>query len=266
MTDPIGCTVRDGIACVTLNNPPLNVVTLALTAALGDTLERIAVDDAIRAVVLTGSGQRAFCAGSDIGEFGDMMTPGAVLDRKLLRQNAIFNRLDGFPKPTIAAVRGLLLGGGLEIALCCDLIVVEEDSRIGLPEIKLGVFPSSGGPVRATRRIGEGRARQLMLLGDPIDAATALQWGLVDRVAPVGGASSVAMALAATLATRPALAIDLCKQAIGYAFDRPAGEAIERALLLSDRAFSGPEVREGVRAFFAKTPADFTAIPHRRPD
>lgn len=262
MTATVSVAIEGPVAILTLDNPPLNVVTLALTAALSDALERVAADSSIRSVVLTGAGDRAFCAGSDITEFPDMMQPGAVLDKKLIRQNAIFDRLDAFPKPVVAAIVGLAFGGGLEIAMCCDLIVVEESSKLALPEIKLGVFPSSGGPVRAVRRIGETRVKEMILLGEPIDAATALAWGLVNRVVPKGESVASAMAIAATLATRPAMAMHLAKQAIDYAFDYPLSPAIRQSLRLSDRAFSGPEAAEGVDAFLTKRTPDFTTIPY----
>ena len=249
------------VAIVTLDNAPLNVVTLGLTHALGRTLDQLAVDDTVRAVVLTGAGERAFCAGSDIGEFHDLMAPGQVVPKKLGRQNEIFAFLDHFPKPTVAAVAGLAFGGGLEIAACCDLIVIEDVSRLALPEIKLGVFPSSGGPLRVTRRIGETRAKEMMLLGEPIDAATALSWGLVNRVVPQGQSLATALQLAQTLAQRPARALALCKRAIDLALDGSEADAIRQSLAMSDQAFSSDECKEGVRAFFAKQSPVFTAIP-----
>ncbi len=182
--DPILCQVEDGVAIVTLNNPPLNLVTLGLTRELERTLDRLATDPEARVLVLTGAGERAFCAGSDISEF-----PGVaddVVGKKLAPENRAYSKVDDFPKPTIAAVAGLAYGGGLELAVCCDLIVVEEHARLALPEIKLGVFPGSGGTVRVTRRIGEGRAKELMYFGEPIDAQTALAWGLINRVVLAG--------------------------------------------------------------------------------
>ena len=259
-TEQILVRIENGIATIALNNPPLNVVTLTLTRELGEALDALAADDAVRAVIVTGSGDKAFCAGSDIGEFPDLMAPGQVVPKKLGPQNDIFNRLDRFPKPTIAAINGLAFGGGVEIAMCCDLIVVSEDSRLCLPEIKLGVFPSSGGTVRVTRRIGEGRAKEMMFLGEPVDAATALAWGLVNRIAPRGQALAVAHALAATLVQRPRGALALCKSIIDLSFDLPLEQVIAHSLQASDRAFSSKECAEGVRAFFAKETPRFTDI------
>jgi len=154
------CDVQDGVATVTLNNPPLNLVTLDLTRQLRKTLDSLAADPEVRVMILTGAGDRAFCAGSDLTEFPSMMGPGLVVPNKLGPENEAYSKVDDFPKPTIAAVSGLAFGGGLELAVCCDLIVVEEKARLCLPEIKLGVFPGSGGTVRVTRRIGEGRPRR----------------------------------------------------------------------------------------------------------
>jgi enoyl-CoA hydratase len=263
--EPVRCRVEDGIATLTLDNPPLNVVFRGLTEALARALDAIERDTTVRAVVLTGAG-KVFCAGSDIAEFRPLMAPGRIVPGKLALQHQVFARLDDFPKPTIAALNGLAYGGGLEIAVCCDLIVADEHAKLALPEIKLGVFPGSGGPVRVTRRIGEGRAKELMFLGEPIDAATAHAWGLVNRVAPAGTALAVARALAATLAQRPPRALALCKRAIDLSFDTTEDEALRQALPLSDLAFSSPEAQEGVRAFFAKEAPRFAAadIPHHK--
>lgn len=250
--------IRDGVATVTLNNPPLNLVTLDLTRALSRTLDELARDNAVRVLVLTGAGDRAFCAGSDISEFPSMMGAGQVVPIKLSKENETYSKVDDFPTPTIAAVSGLAYGGGLELAVCCDLIVVDEHAKLCLPEIKLGVFPGSGGPVRVTRRIGEGRAKEMMYFGDPIDAATALAWGLVNRVAPRGHSLRVAQEMAAVLAQRPSRALQLCKTAVDMSFDTTEDQAVNRSLALSEQAFTTADCREGVRAFFAKESPRFT--------
>jgi enoyl-CoA hydratase len=257
-SDPILCHVENGVAVVTLNNPPLNLVTLELTRALERTLDRLAADPDARVLVLTGAGERAFCAGSDIKEFPEMMAPGAALERKMRKENETYSKLDDFPKPTIAAVTGLAFGGGLELAVCCDLIVVEESAGLALPEIKLGVFPGSGGTIRVTRRVGEGRAKDMMYFGEPIDAKTALAWGLVNRVVSVGEALITACRMAEELARRPNRALQICKRAIDLAFDVSEDEAISRTLPLSAEAFESNDCKEGVRAFFAKETPRFT--------
>ena len=243
-------THEDGVALVSLSNPPLNLVTLAMTRELDALVSRLAADPDVRVMVLTGSGETAFCAGSDIKEFPQVSD--AVVSKKLARENAAYGRVAEFPKPTIAALNGLAFGGGLELAVCCDLIVAEAGGRIALPEIKLGVFPGSGGTIRVTRRIGEGRAKEMMFLGEPVPVETALSWGLVNRVVPPGEAVKTALAMAGELAARPGVALRLCKQSIGMAFDRTEREAVEATLALSDRAFQTADCAEGVRAFFAK--------------
>jgi enoyl-CoA hydratase len=256
--NPVLCTIEDGVAVVMLNNPPLNLVTLEMTRRLNETVKRLAEDPDARVMVLTGAGGKAFCAGSDIKEFPEMMAAGAVVPKKLALENEAWSRVDDFPKPTIAAVAGLAFGGGLELAVCCDLIVAEEGARVALPEIKLGVFPGSGGTVRVTRRIGEGRAKEMMFFGDPIDAATALSWGLVNRVVGKGESLRTAQAMAETLAQRPNRALQVCKVAIDLSFDVSEDEAVAQSLTLSDEVFASADCKEGVRAFFAKEPPRFT--------
>jgi enoyl-CoA hydratase len=254
---PVLCTIEDGIAVVTLNNPPLNLVTLEMTRELNALVGRLAADPAARVLVLTGSGAKAFCAGSDIKEFPQMMAAGAVVPKKLKLENEAWGRVDDFPKPTIAALNGLAFGGGLELAACCDLIVAEAGGMVALPEIKLGVFPGSGGTIRVTRRIGEGRAKEMMFFGEPLPVETALAWGLVNRVAPKGEALNVALEMARRLAAQPGIALQACKEAVDAAFDVTEEAAVEASLLLSERVFTSEDCAEGVRAFFAKEPPRF---------
>jgi enoyl-CoA hydratase/carnithine racemase len=153
----------DGVAVLELNNPPLNLVTLELTRRLGGHLRALAADQSVRAVIVAGAGERAFCAGSDVREFGQVRE--RVVDAKLRRENAVWTQLEDLPQPTIAAIDGWALGGGFELALCCDLRVMAENARAGLPELSLGVFPGTGGPLRLARLVGESRAKGLLYLG-----------------------------------------------------------------------------------------------------
>jgi enoyl-CoA hydratase len=248
-------TVDDGVALLTLDHPPLNLVTLELTDQLGAGGEHPTAHPTVRVLVVTGAGRRAFCAGSDVSEFAAVRDD--VVPRKLARENDVYRQLDRFPRPTIAALNGLAYGGGLELAACCDLVVAGADVRLALPEIKLGVFPGSGGTFRIARRLGEGRAKELIFLGDPIDAETAFAWGLVNRIVPAGEAVAAALDLARTLATRPARALELAKAAIDLGLELPADEALRRTLALSEAVFLTDDCREGVRAFLAKEPPRF---------
>lgn len=246
------CSKSDGIALVTLANPPLNLVTLEMTRQLDRLIAELAADPAVLVMVVTGSGEKAFCAGSDIHEFPDMMVPGAVVPKKLGPENDTHNRVANFPKPTIAALNGIAFGGGLELAACCDLIVAEAGQQVALPEIKLGIFPASGGTIRVTRRIGTGRAKQMMFFGEPVTTEKACEWGLIDELAPRGGACDAAMSMARTLTERPNAGLRMCKQLIDMAFDGPVDASVRASLPMADVVFSSEDCREGVRAFFAK--------------
>lgn len=257
-TQKIDLVIRDGYAVIVLNNPPMNVVSAPLTRQLYATLKALEGNDSVRALVLTGAGDRAFCAGSDIAELTEMTESGAALEKKLIFQNKVFEQLRSFPKPTIAALNGYTYGGGLEIAACCDLIVAETQVKLCLPEIKLGVFPSSGGTYRVARKIGEARAKEMIFLGEPITAMQAHAWGLVNRVVDQGMALAEARVMAQKLGRGPALALQAAKAVIQLAFDRSDAEAVSESLKASDRVFSSKDAKEGIEAFLAKRPADFS--------
>jgi len=234
-----------------------------MTRQMSAALSRLAADPAIGALVLTGQGDRAFCAGSDIKEFPGLVAESGIVSRKLAVENDTYGQFAHFPKATLVAIEGLALGGGLELASGCDIVVAAADVRLGLPEVKLGGFPGSGGTVRVTQRIGVGRAKEMMLLGEMIDAQKALAWGLVNRIAPKGGALAMARALATTLASGPAQAIYACKRALELAVNLPEDEAIAKTLLLSEALSHTNDFTEGVSAFSEKRPAVFRDVLSR---
>ncbi|OZD07284.1 hypothetical protein CH275_09090 [Rhodococcus sp. 06-235-1A] len=238
------------VAQITLSNPPVNALTRPATRRLRAVLRQLARDSAIRAVVLTG--ERVFSAGSDISEMPEMQNDGDVLARKSTLENSTLEMLAELPLPTIAAIDGFALGGGLEMALCCDLVVADAGARLGLPEIDLGVIPSSGGSMRALRRVGQARAAELVLLGEPVSAETALEWGLINRVAPRGASLSVALDLARVLADKSRSAVHANKRALALTFGQSPHEPARRALPVFEEAFESTDGREGVRAFLAK--------------
>jgi enoyl-CoA hydratase len=259
MTDQkIRIEIRDRVATLFLSNPPMNVVTLGLTRQMNAALAELADDPDVGALVLTGEGDRAFCAGSDIKEFPGLVAERAIVTKKLGYENETYGKVANFPKPTLAAIERLALGGGLELAAGCNLVVVSEDARLGLPEVLLGGFPGSGGTIRVTRRIGLGRANEMMLLGDMIDARTALDWGLANRIAPKGEALTMARELATRLAKAPAQAVYACKQALRLACDLPEDEAIRQTLALSEGLSRTNDFAEGVGAFIGKRQATFS--------
>lgn len=258
MTGRISVTIDDdGIALLVRDNPPLNVTTVEVTGLLRQQLAELERDDRVRVLVIAGEGRRAFGAGSDITEFPDYLDSGNVLSAKMSAENDVQALLEQFSRPTVAALNGPAYGGGLELALCCDLLIAGESCRLGLPEVKLGLFPGGGGPVRLARRIGEGRAREMLLLGEPVDASTALAWGLVNRVVPDREVTATALALAAQLAVGPTRAMHLAKQALALSWATPAASAVKASEPLFAEVFATADAAEGVSAFLQKRPPLF---------
>lgn len=248
---------EDGVAVLTLDNPPLNLNTLRTIDKLLERCRKIADDDRVRVVVITGAGERAFCAGSDITEFADVRDD--VVPKKLRNENAAFTAIERLPQPVIAALNGVTLGGGAEIALACDIRILDERARIGFPEVNLGVFPGGGGVFRLPRVVGLAHACELLYTGEPIDATEAHRIGLVNRIAPHGQALNAAIELARMLANKPALALSLIRSGARDSFTQTTEEATQRTLDDSHRVFTGPDIAEGVAAFFAKRTPYFTS-------
>lgn len=244
------------VATLVIDNPPMNVLSGAVCTELKQCVEEIAADPGVVAVVVTGAGERAFMAGADIKEFPQMMTPGGA-KAGAERIHAALNALDFLPKPTIAAIHGYALGGGLELALACDIRVAGEEAQLGVPEIKLGLFPGGGGTQRLPRLIGEGKAKLLMFTGDPVKADEALRIGLVDRVVPKGEDVKVAQELAKTIASRAGVSLGLIKQAVDRGTQVTLEQGLELERELFDKVFQTEDVREGVDAFINKRPAKF---------
>ena len=210
-----------GVAVIVMNNPPLNLHTLELTRRLERIVIEVDGDESVRAVVLTGAGTRAFSAGSDVKEFPALREN--FVEGKLRRENAVFTRIAGLRQPVIAAICGHAMGGGCELALCCDMRVIDETARIGLPEINLGSFPGSGGMVRLPKLVGASKAMELMCLGTILTANEALGIRLVDTVAPAGKALRHAIALASEFAGRDTAQIQRIKRMLRVS--RQLGEA-----------------------------------------
>ncbi|WP_433332388.1 enoyl-CoA hydratase/isomerase family protein [Spirillospora sp. CA-294931] len=241
---------------IELDNPPMNVVSHELTLSLREALRAVESDERTRVVVLHGAGGRAFCAGSDIAEFEDLH--GRVAEEKLLLEKLVYRQLARLRVPSIAAIEGYALGGGLELALCCDLRVAGENARLGLPELKLGVVPGSGGTQRLPRVVGPARAKEIVLLGEILDAATAHSFGLVNRVAPAGSALTTARELAGTIAARGPVAVRAAKHLLDQATERTLDDGLALELDASEEIFSTRDALEGARAFLAKRPPAFT--------
>ena len=244
------------ITTLTLNNPPLNLVTVELTHQLDSALANIEADRDVRCVIVTGTGERAFCAGSDVKEFESMK--GRVGEGKLLLEKAVYRRLAHLPMPSIAAIQADALGGGLELALCCDIRIADETARLGMPEVRLGVMPGSGGTQRLPRVIGLARAKEMILTGAIVDATEAGNIGLVNQVVSAGEAINAATTMAETIASRGPVAVREAKRALDIAGDAPLDEGLAKELDASERVFSSEDMLEGAKAFFEKRPPEFT--------
>jgi enoyl-CoA hydratase len=240
------------VATLTLNRPAvLNALNAALLARLANTLDELAADPALRAVILTGAGERAFAAGADIAELAQL--DGAVAgERKARAGQRVTQLLEALPVPVIAAVNGFALGGGCELALACDIRVASENAKFGQPEVNLGIPPGYGGTQRTTRLLGSGAALYLCLTGETIDAAEALRIGLVQRVVPLAGLPAEARRIADLIATKGPLAVTAAKRAIRDGAALPLSEGLALEALHFGALIGTSDFREGTRAFLEK--------------
>jgi enoyl-CoA hydratase len=251
---PVLLAVEGGVAVVTINRPKvLNALAGATLDALAQVFDRIEADPRVRVVVLTGAGEKAFVAGADITEIRDLgRASGEAFSR---RGQALFARIEHFPKPVIAAVNGFALGGGCELAMACDMRIASDRARFGQPEVNLGILPGYGGTQRLTRLVGSGTARLLMLTGDMVDAESAHRIGLVDRVVPAEALMKEAVDLARAVAGKAPLAVAAIRRCVDAAlqgtdgFDTEAGE-FGAIMESTDRS-------EGISAFLEKRPAEW---------
>ena len=245
------------VAHLQLVNPPLNLVTEDLLRELDAALATLeaASADAVRAVVVSGSGDRAFSAGSHVGEFESQRGPSGRARHQL--ESGVARRLAELPMPTIAAIEGNALGGGLELALCCDIRVASERAKLGLPEVRLAVTPGAGGTQRLPRVVGSARAREMILIGRVLTAAEAERIGLVHEVVPVGQAVARATAIGEEIALRGPVAVREAKRLIGIAENAAIDDGLAAELEASVRVFASDDMLEGATAFLAKRDPDY---------
>lgn len=252
----VTCELDGPVALVTMRRPQqLNSLNDQLVTELDATLASLNTRAEVRAVVLTGEG-KAFCAGADIKEFS-RFTEALEFRAFIVKLQDANRAIELGPTPVIAAVNGIAFGGGLELAMACDLRVADARASFGVPEIKLGILPGAGGTQRLPRLIPPAVARQMLLTGDPVDAAEAHRIGLVNEVAPEGTAVERAMVLASTIATRAPLAVASGKRLL----DRSAALTLDAGLELERQTvamlFGTQDRAEGVAAFLEKRPPEF---------
>lgn len=244
---------EDPIAIVTLNRPDkLNALNWALIGELADALEALDRDDAIRCIVLTGAGDRAFAAGADIAEMADktpiQMAAGGFDN---------WSRIRRIRKPIVAAVGGYALGGGNELAMHADIIIASENAKFGQPEILIGVMPGAGGSQRLARTIGKYRAMEICLTGNQFTAQQMHEWGIVNHVVPRGEHLEEAKKMAHKIAEQAPVAIRFIKEAVLTAFETPLEQGLEYEKRLFAFLFSTEDQKEGMRAFLAKESPKF---------
>jgi enoyl-CoA hydratase/carnithine racemase len=250
---PVRVAVEAGVATVTLDRPEArNAISTELANALAAVFEPLATDPAVRAVVLTGAGERAFCAGADLRERERFDDHGWFVQREVFRR--AFGAVRRCPLPTVAAVFGFALGGGCELALSCDLVVATEDATLGLPEVQLGLVPAGGGTQLLVRRVGPAAAKDLVLTGRRVDAAEARQLGLVDRVVPRSELLPTAQGLAAQIAGNAPTAVRLAKWAIDLGADLAGDAGLEVEDQAWRRAVKSADRREGIAAWNQRRP------------
>jgi enoyl-CoA hydratase len=251
-------SVADRIATITVNRPDkLNALNAQVIDELGVAIDAARADDNVAAIILTGAG-RAFIAGADISELEhhDAITMKRVAQTGL----NVFRRFETSPKPTIAAINGFSLGGGNELAMCCHMRIASENAKFGQPEAKLGLVPGYGGTQRLARLIGRGRALQLLMTGEMIDANEAYRVGLVNKIVPAAELMATVTTMLKTILANGPLAVALCVELVDRGYDVTLEEALTMESLAFGLLAATEDKREGTRAFLEKRAANFKGV------
>ncbi|KOS68816.1 enoyl-CoA hydratase [Lysinibacillus contaminans] len=248
--------VENNIATITINRPPVNPLNTQVFNELSEVFSKLDEEDDVRAIILTGSGEKAFVAGADISEMAGLDLVGINKMNKVSR--VVFTQIENSTKPVIAALNGMALGGGLELALVCDLRISTEKAKFAFPEVGLGIIPGGGGTQRLPKIVGQGIAKELLYFGEMFDAVRALDLGIVNKVVPAEEVMPVAKEWASKLAQKPPVALQMVKQAVnaGSNTDIESGLIIEAACF--GNAFSTEDRKEGLTAFVEKRKPIYT--------
>lgn len=252
----IKVAIENRVAVVTIDHPPLQVLSSGLIQAMRDTWSALAQNAEVTAVIVTGSGDKAFMAGADIKQFPAWIGKNGAAEFASTVHDML-NDIEQLPKPVIAAVNGLALGAGCELALACDIRIVEAHALMGLPEIKLGLMPGGGGTQRLARLAGKSAAKLMMYTGDPIPAEEAYRIGLADLVVPSGQAVLEAAKLANSMCRHSLQALSRIKQAVNQGVQLPNPACMALEIQLFDQLFRTEDAREGVQAFLEKRKPEF---------
>lgn len=238
------------VAVIHLNRPPMNPLNTRLFSELNQAFEHLEQNDEVGSIILIGKGERAFAAGADIAEMKDLDLNGMTKMNRLSR--SAFDRVEKIGKPVIAAINGLALGGGCELALCCDFRICADNAKIALPEINLAIIPGGGGTQRLQRLIGQAKAKELLYFGDMVNAQDSLACGLVNKVVSLDELLETALEWGAKLAEKPAVAIRMMKMAVQTGADTDLDNAITIESACFGNTFATEDRIEGMTAFFEK--------------
>lgn len=244
---------EESFAVITLNRPPANAISAELMKELNAALSDVQTDDAVKSVIITGAGDRIFCAGADLGS----AFSGPDIASFIRFGNSVVRRIERFPKPVIAAINGHALGGGCEIAMGCHIRILKEGARMGQTESNLGIIPGYGGTQRFPRLIGRGRALEYLLLGTQIPSDECHRIGLANRLSKEGETLNDAKAVARELGKRAPLASRLIIEAVDDGIQAPIDQAIEIEVRAFEKVIRTEDAGEGIQAFFQKRPAQF---------
>lgn len=250
------CDIENKVATVTINRPPVNPLNTQVFKELSQLMGELEVNNDVNVIVITGSGEKAFVAGADLNEMKDLDTVGIMNMNQTSR--ATFNKIENLAKPVIASINGLALGGGLELALACDLRICSEKAKFAFPETGLGIIPGGGGTQRLQKIVGQGKAKELLYFGDMFDAQVALDLQIVNKVAAVEELSTATKEWAEKLAAKPPVAIRMVKEAVnaGSNVDLGSGLILEAACF--GNAFATEDRKEGIQAFVEKRKPVYT--------
>lgn len=246
---------KNRIVTITINNPPVNALDAQVIQELDQAFSKVTDLNDVLAVIVTGAGEKAFIAGADISQFPELREESG---KQLLRKgHGVYQKIADTPCPVICAINGFAFGGGLELALACDIRVIAENAKVGVPEVSLGLYPGYGGTQRLPRLIGKSMAKKLIFTGSPIDAAEACRIGLCDQMAPAGKVLEAALQLAQTIATRAPLAVTAAKKVIDEGMEMRLKDALPLEIEEFGKLCETEDKNEGAKAFMEKRKAVF---------
>lgn len=252
----VRCQIDEGIAVVTIDNQPaLNALNAPTLGELDKIFDDLAKNSEVKGVIITGGGERAFVAGADISEF--IQVKGDEAPKFMARGQRIFNKIESFDRPVIAAINGFALGGGNELAMCCDICIAAENAIFGQPEVNLAIIPGYGGTQRLPRLVGPGKAKEMIFADERINAQEALRIGLVQRVVPKGQAVEEAKKLLKKIINKGPVAIKMAKKAINEGLKMSLPEGLNLEAQCNGVCFGTEDKDEGAKAFLEKRPAKF---------